>query len=62
MFQSDLDYLAHKERVREFRREAEQAQLISGTQSQAEGRGSHVRVIDWIGHQMIKWGTKLKEF
>ena len=62
MFQSDLDYLAHKERIREFVREAEQAQLVCGVQSQAEDGGSHVRVIDWIGHQMVKWGTKLKEF
>jgi hypothetical protein len=63
MLPGDLDFMTRKERQQELLREAEREQLIQLAQlSRAGEPKTHRKAAGWLGHQMVKWGSKLQDY
>jgi hypothetical protein len=63
MFQTDIDYLARKERAKDLLREAEHERLIQTIQlKQLGNQGWHRRVAIWIRTQMEEHRSKLQGY
>ena len=58
MFPGNVEYVAY-ERHQDMLREAEQRRLIASVRRQRPDRFK--RIVNWIGFQMVKWGTKLQD-
>jgi ABC-type phosphonate transport system ATPase subunit len=59
----DLDYLIQKEKFQDLIREAEQERLLRTIELQNDSqRGLHRNLAAWVGHQMVRWGSKLQHY
>ncbi len=63
MLPNDTDFLIWKERHKDFQREAEHERLIGLVKLQQPNsqQGRHVKLLGWIGGQLIQWGLKLQQ-
>lgn len=62
MLSPELSYLVsqeqHNDRIRQFEQQ-QQLQIIEPEQTVAYPK-QYQQAANWLGHQMIKWGTKLQ--
>ncbi|MBE7556246.1 MAG: hypothetical protein HS126_34765 [Anaerolineales bacterium] len=62
MLPNDTDFVARKERAGELLREAERERLIELVKLQQSAQHTvRLRVLGWIGGQLIQWGLKLQQ-
>ena len=60
MFPNNVSFIA-RERDNERYQEAEHIRLVKIAQQQQDNKGATLREIaNWLGSQMVKWGTKLQ--
>ncbi len=58
----DINNLVSREQYQDKLREIKHLQLVKLAQlSQTSGERSSRKVANWLGNQMIKWGTKLQK-
>ena len=63
MCQTDIDYLAHKERCKDLLREAEHERLIQAIRAKQPGNQRwHRRVTNWIRTRMEEYRSKLQGY
>jgi len=62
MLPNDTDFMARKDRAGELLREAERDRLIELVKLQQPTQYNvRLRLLGWIGGQLIQWGLKLQQ-
>ena len=62
MFPVGIEYVA-EERQKDFLREAERMRLINSLQRRRSNEREKFReVVNWMGTQMVNWGSKLQSY